>query len=429
MKKLFNLPLILLAALVTFSSCEREKLDYGLDKDDVKSVKEGKLDLATMKASLKVEVENEQTKASTVNLDNYLVTIYDENKEQVDQWKYKDLPEIITLNVGEYEVKAESHEPEPVEWDTPFYAGNKDIVIQEATVTEVEEIICRLSNVKVSVRYTDELWQHISGTPKVEVSLGSTAATFEGDEQRAAYFQAEPEGNILIAFFTATIDGQEMTQRNVFKEVRAGDHQVIVFNIKTTNPDNNKEEGEFAPGITIDATCTVEDKDIIVKPGEDNIPEDPDTPEGPDTPTDPDPDTPPTPDSSVVTIEGDGFNIKQAQHVPDGGSTIVVNMTASEGIKGLTVRIDSETLTPEILEGVGLKANLDLVNPGSLEEGLKGLGFPVKGEVTGKTQLKFDISQFTSLLGIYGAATHKFIITVTDQKGKSVTETLTLISE
>ena len=69
-----------------------------------------------------------------------------------------------------------------------------------------------------------------------------------------------------------------------------------------------------------------------------------------------------------------------------------------------------------------------MAEPGDLEAGLKGLGFPTGTDVIGKEEIPFDITQFTSLLGIYGAANHNFIIRVVDQQGLEVTETLKIKS-
>lgn len=46
----------------------------------------------------------------------------------------------------------------------------------------------------------------------------------------------------------------------------------------------------------------------------------------------------------------------------------------------------------------------------------------------GQTELPFDITDFTSLLGIYGAANHNFIIRLVDQIGLEATETLKIKS-
>ena len=94
------------------------------------------------------------------------------------------------------------------------------------------------------------------------------------------------------------------------------------------------------------------------------------------------------------------------------------------------VKIDSETLTPEILKSVGLSSEFDLAHPANadLEKALKSLGFPVGSEVIGVKYLVFDITQFTPLLGLYGLASHNFIITVVDQANNTRTATLALKS-
>ena len=94
------------------------------------------------------------------------------------------------------------------------------------------------------------------------------------------------------------------------------------------------------------------------------------------------------------------------------------------------VKIDSETLTPEILKSVGLSSEFDLAHPADadLEKALKSLGFPVGSEVIGVKYLVFDITQFTPLLGLYGLASHNFIITVVDQANNTRTATLALKS-
>ena len=108
-----------------------------------------------------------------------------------------------------------------------------------------------------------------------------------------------------------------------------------------------------------------------------------------------------------------------------------VNINAPYGIVHLKVRIDSPTLTPVILSSVGLAAEFDLAYPGSLEEGLKGLKFPVGDEVIGATKLLFDISEFTGLIPVFDNGvehSHKFILTLEDVNGNGVTKTLTLVS-
>ena len=113
-----------------------------------------------------------------------------------------------------------------------------------------------------------------------------------------------------------------------------------------------------------------------------------------------------------------------------------MNISAPNGIKSLFVNINSEKLTSDILEGVGLGTQFDLATgkaPDGTDftEGLVGLGFPVANggtmtisgtvysyaAVVDQTSVVFNITAFMDLLGIYGAGKHDFEITVTDNAG------------
>ena len=107
---------------------------------------------------------------------------------------------------------------------------------------------------------------------------------------------------------------------------------------------------------------------------------------------------------------------------------IEITSSAPDGLTALTVDIDSPTLTPEELSGIGLGAHLDLVNPGSMAAGLESLGFPTGDKVLNQPSASFDISQFLSLLKILGAGTHTFNITATDAQG-TTSELLILVTE
>ena len=98
------------------------------------------------------------------------------------------------------------------------------------------------------------------------------------------------------------------------------------------------------------------------------------------------------------------------------------------GLTGLTVDIDSPTLTPDELAGLGLSSHLDLVNPGNLKAPIESLGFPTEGNVLNQPKVTFNISDFMPMLGLLGAGTHNFIIKATDAQG-TTTESLILVTE
>ena len=247
---------------------------------------------------------------------------------------------------------------------------------------------------------------------------------------RAGYYKAaNDDANVLATTLSGTVDGQSVSVVNNFTGIKAGEHRNIKYSLKS-NP-GDTEGGNVGFEIEIVADCEIVDVTINIDPDVD--PTDPTDPD-PTDPTDPDPTDPTNPGENAPTIvgtsfSGSAFDIDASHIVPEGGCEIIVTLNAPDKMANVEVTIDSNTLTPEILSDVKLTDYFDLAYPGQYQEGLEGLGFPTGDQVIGQTELLFNITDFTPLLGIYGAGTHNFIIKVTDQEGASVTKTLTLITE
>ena len=179
------------------------------------------------------------------------------------------------------------------------------------------------------------------------------------------------------------------------------------------------EFGEVEPSILLDARVKTVDLTH-------NVPADEEIVDPFPNPEDPEDPIPPIPDENL-TITSTSISVDGVNKVVSG-MTAEVDINSDNGINEFTVDIISDQLTDAMLKEVGLAAHLDLVNPGSLEEGLKSLNFPVKDEVKGQKYLKFAITDFMPLLGFY-QGTHKFKLTVKDSKGASIVKTLTFLVE
>lgn len=147
----------------------------------------------------------------------------------------------------------------------------------------------------------------------------------------------------------------------------------------------------------------------------------------------------------AITIEGEqvgpvavlkGLNIDQ-RHTVTSDLSIDVAVSAASGIKEFTVKIVSDTLTPDQLGGVGLCDILNLVEPtasystvdptfdaSGIAESLTNLGFPTGADVKDKTSVEFTITPFLSLLAITGPGDHDFIMTITDNDGNTTVKSL-----
>lgn len=422
-----------MVVLFTFSACHSEKMETGTT--DVT----GQLSLASMKmeVDLKVDTVYPQSRAG-VDVSNFLLTIKNSQGEQVEQYTYSEMPEIISLPVGTYTVVASSAEAATNGFDVPFYTGSTEqFTIKENELTEVSALTCRLANVMISVEYDEELRKLMGEDVVTTVKIGDNSLDIPSSETRKAYLIAPASAGSMDITLKGTIDGESVTEVKRVDNVQAGQYNIIKYVLNSVDDGTNSNVGgNLNIAINIDSSMTSSDETVGVNPGEepgiDDFPTD-----GGEEPGDGDGDGGDESGSeqNMPTIVGTDFNdktfdiSKDVLTVTKGQSvSLSVTLLAPNKMAHVYVTIDSETLTEDVLVGVNLAKNFDLAEPGDLEAGLKGLGFPTGTDVIGKEEIPFDITQFTSLLGIYGAANHNFIIRVVDQQGLEVTETLKIKS-
>lgn len=422
MKKIFLICLTLFTSLLAFTACHSEAME------SVSSAK-GDLNLSSMKAEVDTNVDTVYVGSraeSTVDVSSFLVTIYDAQSQKVEQWNYNAMPEIVSLAVGTYSIVVTSAETPSNGFDTPYYKGTATCEIKENEVVDVPVITCKLANMLFSVEYDEEFQGKIGEDVTTTITVGENSLEIPYSETRSAYLIA-PEGETtsMIVTLKGTIDGESIDYSERVESVKIGVHNIIKYKFASVS-DGSAGDGTLGVSIVVDSSMIGSDEVVGTDPGKepgiDDFPE-----EGGEDPGDG--------DENAPTIVGSNFNgnafdiTKDVLEVKKGASAqLQVTLSALNGIAHVYVTIDSKTLTKKVLESVGLTDSFDLAEPGALEAGLKGLGFPTGDAVMGQTELLFDITDFTSLLGIYGAANHNFIIRLVDQIGLEATETLKIKS-
>ncbi len=424
MKKYFLICLTLLAGMLAFTACHSEAME------SVSSAK-GDLNLSSMKAEVNTNVDTVYVGSraeSTVDVSNFLVTIYDAQSQKVEQWNYNAMPEIVSLAVGTYSIVVTSAETPSNGFDTPYYKGTATCEIKENEVVDVPVITCKLANMLFSVEYDEEFQGKMGEDVVTTITVGENSLEIPYSETRSAYLIA-PEGETtsMIVTLKGTIDGESIDYSERFESVKIGVHNIIKYKFASVS-DGSAGDGTLGVSIVVDSSMIGSDEVVGTDPGKepgiDDFPE-----EGGEDPGDGDG------DENAPTIVGSNFNekafdiTKDVLEVKKGASAqLQVTLSAPNGITHVYVTIDSNTLTKDVLESVGLTDSFDLAEPGALEAGLKGFGFPTGDAVVGQTELLFDITDFTSLLGFNGAANHNFIIRLVDQNGLEATETLKIKS-
>lgn len=430
MKNIFRIFSVVLAALILLPACSKE--DYWELDGDANKPHQNVSFKKVKEASEVNNIENivRSTDAAAVDLSTFVVEVSKDDKIYYNG-SLADLPEILSLPVGVgFKVVVHSPENPDAAWDTPYYEGSQTFDVVENDVTFVEPVVCKLANVKVSIVFDSKLLPLMEDDCKVTVETGTGASlVFAKGETRSGFFRyAEAGGEAtLVATFSGTVDENFEENFRTYTAVAPGNHYIITYTLHGVEPEEPDQNGSITLGLVVDSSVDSENLTVDIDYDDPTI-SDTDRPQdGGQGEIDP-----PVPEKPAPTVTCSG-DVSDADAwtkpivVPSSGLSIKVTVHSDPGITGFTVDIDSETLTPEILDGVGLASHLDLVNPGDLAEGLASLGFPVN--VAGQTDpAVMDITEFTSLLGIYGAATHKFIITVTDANG-TTKKTLTLVSQ
>ncbi len=389
---------------------------------------------------------------SSIDVSNFIVAIYNKDGVKQGQWAYSQMPELVTLPVADgYYVEVISHNQEKAAWEKPYFEGkSQTFAIANNKITEVEPVVCKFSNLKVTVDFGPTMQNSMADDCKVTVVVNDEGLLeFVKGETRAGYFQVLENSPTMVAIFTGTVNGNFERIVYPLTDIEAGQHRIITYDIKLGDSTLPDETGFIDPesGITIDQSVIDDSVDGNVNPGDEDVidgdrpgNEDPEDPENPDDPTPVVPDDP-TPgnlfDITASWIE-EGTELSSVEATPEDGGNYEVTIKATNKLANIIVRIDSESLNDDMLRGVGLAAQFELstgygYTDGHPDETLDlsealsdpdSFNFPVGNDVIGKEEVLFDITPFVPLLNIYPGELHIFHLTVVDQKGNQQTVSL-----
>ena len=359
------------------------------------------------------------TRAEQPDVDGFIVEILDADDAQVLKKTYAELKqqlaEPMELPVGAYRMEVRSEESTPdVAWEHPVYGATSSFSISKAQTTQLEEVVCTLQNIKVTVDYSSELAGMLADTSKATISLGQTSQEFLKTETRAAYFKSLAIENTLDfnfdgVFADTNIPAQFSKQ---ITGVKAGQWRKISVVI------NYADKGTLLFQVTVDNNI-IQDNSFVVD-GTDNLLEE--LLEDPNAPT----------------LAWPGHDMSKPFTLTDAifddnGNCIepfVFDLASPNGIESLRVNIGSTSsrfmasmAAIQLPETFDLCA-LDASSPAGII--LKGFGYPVGGELKGQQAKSFNIAgQIKALYEFDG--THIFSFDMTDAKGVSTAAALTLV--
>lgn len=438
------------AAAAAFTGCSDNWVP------EVEGACEGRLNTQSILAEVNtVEDEKEDedvTKKapsrSSIDLSPFLVDVVrTSDNANVASWTYATMPQLPTFAVGSYEVQVRSRVLKDAEWSAPYYLGSQTFDIRNGEVTDVGPIVCKLANVRVTIDYGPKLLE-ATGGEGFTITVTSTPGVYlqyTGKETRSGYFAYNGQ-TTMVARFQGRVNGVDEDFSHVLENIAPGQHRKLTFRLNY-NPNTPDDEVGTVDGQGIVVSCSTKTVSVdgsVIQ--EEDIQESGDRPNQEEKPKPDDPDPQPGDEDKITftseTLANDNGNVlddtpNNAADFGEGKKEAKIHIHSEAPIASFKVKINSETLTADVLSGVGLAPEFDLADPivktddgekKDLTEGLKGLEFPVGDEVKGATDLDFDITKFVPLTMIYGAANHRFILTVTDNAGNSKTLTLLIVS-
>lgn len=405
MKKLFFTLTVLLSGIMIFSSCHSEKMNLSVTGT-------GQVKLSSMQMTYNTEPLVTVSRAAE-DLNNYVVGIYkSDDNSLIQEWKYSEMPEIFTLDAGDYKLVAHSQDVEGAQFDAPYCYGESSVfTIVKDKIVDAGTVSCTLKNVKVTIKYSDDLKPLLSEDTQVTVTLGDESLAYTADETRSGYFHCKATDNVVGVRFEGKVDGEsEPTTITTSYKVIEGTELIVNYDLVSASY-VDPGTGGIVPVMKLkisDEVLTAELQGSVL-PEDDEIL-----------------------DFGKPSIEGVGFDIKQPITVNPG--TLQVNLMAPEGMQHVYVEItsDNEGFLSAASAVFGGATSFDLAEPATeeIKNALINLNFPV-GEniINNKGIVLFDISPFVGLLfESTFAGKHSFKIRVVDSYDDTAEEELIIDS-
>ncbi len=369
-----------------------------------------------------------RTEEAQPDVDGFIVEIFDAEGTSVYKNTYVNLRTEtaatdgkMELPTGSYKLEVRSEEPSSqlADWDHPVYFAARDFAIEKNEDTVLEEIVCTLSNIKVTLTCSKDLADQFTAETISTISLGETPMVFVKGETRAAYFTSLAELNTLKFNLTGAFADTPETPLQFNKEipnVKAGQWRKITLVITYADKGGIK--------FDIDVKNFIMDEEIRID-GTANVWE-PVFEEGPD------------PLAPAIEWPGhdltEPFRITSSMFDADGKCTepFALNLTAPNGIESLVLTFSStNSAFMDALTEIQIPHSLDLcaTTQGPAYAILSGFGLPLGDKLRGATSKQFDIAGQIPMLyadpGFEG--THTFACTLTDAKGLSTSAELRLV--
>ena len=381
--------------------------------------------------------------ASEINIDDFSIVIrklVDEYGEELitpKVWEYTvgNFPKVHEFAPGRYDITVTSPQmSDHVNLDMASYSAYETFTIIADKVTMLE-VLCKVSNMKVSVVPTANFFNQLStynitvtaeyddvSTP---VSVVWTEADFnaEGKTEKVAYFDVAPLSVMVSGRRKIDLSDAALEQPLEIKKVASGDHHILNVDVQLVG------KLQSAISIKLDGTLNSYVTDIPVG-GFEEIPIPDDDQETTETVL-PSMTWAANPDFEVMTIDGE-LDVNIDIYAPRKIKTFVVRVSENfEQFVQVLTSVDEEA---EVDPETGVKPNrkyMDLIYDQVLFQNLDDLSLvlPHGDEILGKDYVPFSLSALVPLITtVVQDDNVTFTLELTDREGNTLTQDLTFYS-
>lgn len=132
-----------------------------------------------------------------------------------------------------------------------------------------------------------------------------------------------------------------------------------------------------------------------------------------------------TPAPSAVWVGNESFEPVELTSDMEGLCRLTVS--APSGIRSMKIGIESGLLTPEFLQGVGLDAEMDMIDNATYAAALASMGLATGDGLVGLTEVEFNLDSLVPLILMLSpseSGDHIFTLTVTDLAGRTLARSM-----
>ncbi len=254
MKSIYNL-LLILCALFSMASCQEENDALGTGGTGyLRLTVNGSSETTTKAANLPAGYTGKQIAVEIVDAEGKSV----KSTNDWTEWE----GEQIALPAGEYTVKAHSYgfDGKQSAMAAPYYYGSAEVTIENGKEVN-QAIVCKLANVKMSVKIADDIKEHFNTfglSVKAKDEKSCDPITFDIDLSAAtvkdtAYF---PVTDLVVSYSGQGKEGGSGSAEYELTEVKGNDHYILNFTLQ--------DHGQGDVTVEVDPTTHVYEYTFVV---------------------------------------------------------------------------------------------------------------------------------------------------------------------